>query len=111
MFGVTPTKLLMCLRLARAPGLLRKYRRVRAASKSLKFKQVSHFSREFKALYGVPPSVVARADDAQARVAVKLRVGTEALARLLALAAGPRGPRGGAPRRGPSRRRRKDTAG
>ncbi len=54
-FGRSPQAWLDDQRLARATGLLRQWRSVKAVSYELGFKQVSHFSRVFKRRYGMPP--------------------------------------------------------
>ncbi len=55
LFGRSPQAWLDDRRLALAGELLRRCRCVKEVSYELGFKQVSHFSREFKRRYGLPP--------------------------------------------------------
>lgn len=54
-FGLTPHEWMLRLRMQRAVELLTSFQSVKAVSSELGYKQVSHFSREFKRLYGVSP--------------------------------------------------------
>lgn len=54
-FGVTTHQWMLQLRMENAGALLRQGFFVKEASHQLGFKQVGHFSREFKRYYGVPP--------------------------------------------------------
>jgi AraC-like DNA-binding protein len=54
-FGLTPLQWIRQQRLTPAGELLEKYQSARRVSLLLGFKQLSHFSREFKLFYGVPP--------------------------------------------------------
>lgn len=56
-FGQKPHDWLMGRRLHDAPDLLKAQHPVKAVAFALGFKQLSHFSREFKHCYGVCPSV------------------------------------------------------
>jgi len=55
LFGRSPQAWLDERRLALAGDLLRRCRCIKQVAYELGFKQVSHFSREFKRCYGVPP--------------------------------------------------------
>jgi len=59
-FGRSPQRWLDEWRLRAASNMLKKSRSVKAVAFSLGFKQVSHFSREFKRHYGQPPSTFVR---------------------------------------------------
>ena len=54
-FGLSPQEWLNQERLVTAGDLLRQHRSVKLVAFSLGFKQVSHFSREFKSQYGLCP--------------------------------------------------------
>jgi AraC-like DNA-binding protein len=56
-FGHRPQQWLNILRLTKAAPLLKKRRSAKQVASELGFKQLSHFSREFKLFYGVPPTV------------------------------------------------------
>jgi len=56
-------------RLALAAGMLKKNRSVKTVCFQLGFKRVSHFSREFKSHYGIPPTQFLRWSDLQGRAA------------------------------------------
>jgi len=64
-FGRSPQEWLDEQRLAAAAGLLRKHRSVKYVAFQLSFKQVSHFSREFKRHYGITPTAFLQWDDRQ----------------------------------------------
>jgi AraC-like DNA-binding protein len=55
-FGRSPQDWLNEQRLVRAGRMLKKVRIVKAVAFQLGFKQVSHFSREFKLQYGISPT-------------------------------------------------------
>lgn len=55
LFGLSPQEWLNQQRLTTAGDLLKQYRSVKLVAFNLGFKQVSHFSREFKSHYGVCP--------------------------------------------------------
>ena len=55
-FGKTPQQLVKEQRLSKALEMLRAERCVKTVAFNLGFKQVSHFSREFRRAYGVSPS-------------------------------------------------------
>jgi len=55
-FGSSPQDWLNEQRLARAGRMLKNVRMVKTVAFQLGFKQVSHFSREFKLQYGVSPT-------------------------------------------------------
>jgi AraC-like DNA-binding protein len=55
-FGMTPHELLRKSRLRRALRELVKGKAAKEAAYKAGYKQPSHFSREFKRVYGVPPS-------------------------------------------------------
>jgi len=55
-FGKTPQQLVKEQRLSKALQLLIAERCVKTVAFSLGFKQVSHFSREFRRTYGLSPS-------------------------------------------------------
>ncbi len=55
-FGLSPQAWLNELRMRSAYELLQKEEQVKGVAYALGFKQVSHFSREFKRVYGVQPS-------------------------------------------------------
>lgn len=54
-FGLSPQEWLNQERLLAAAALLKQYRCVKLVAFNLGFKQVSHFSREFKSHYGLCP--------------------------------------------------------
>jgi transcriptional regulator GlxA family with amidase domain len=54
-FGVTPHQWMVRVRMRRAEGLLAKGTAIRIVSVKAGYKQVSHFSREFKRYFGMPP--------------------------------------------------------
>jgi AraC-like DNA-binding protein len=56
LFGLSPQNWLNEERLAKAAGLLRKHRLVKYVAFQLGFKQVSHFSAQFKQYYGLSPN-------------------------------------------------------
>ena len=56
-FGRGPQEWLYDLRLVAAGQMLVECRSVKRVAFGLGFKQISHFSREFKLFYGVPPTV------------------------------------------------------
>ncbi len=65
-FGESPQRWLAIERLIRAAEMLKQCRSVKAVSFELGFKQVSHFSREFKLYHGLPPTkFVTRLDKAR----------------------------------------------
>jgi len=55
-FGRSPQAWLDEQRLWMAAGLLRRWRSVKVVAYELGFKQVSHFSREFKLRFGISPA-------------------------------------------------------
>jgi AraC-like DNA-binding protein len=55
-FGLSPQAWLDQERLEIAPNMLKQTRCVKITAFNLGFKQVSHFSREFRLRYGIPPS-------------------------------------------------------
>jgi AraC-like DNA-binding protein len=55
LFGLSPKVWLDKQRLVAAPNLLRQCGRVKAVAFRLSYKQPSHFSREFKSVYGLSP--------------------------------------------------------
>lgn len=55
-FGCSPQYWLNEQRLVQATKLLKRFRSVKTVAFQLGFKQVSHFSREFKLQYGVSPT-------------------------------------------------------
>jgi len=55
-FGYSPQYWLNEQRLVQAAKLLKRFRSVKTVAFQLGFKQVSHFSREFKLQYGVSPT-------------------------------------------------------
>jgi AraC-like DNA-binding protein len=55
-FGRSPQDWLNEQRLVRAAKMLKRMRTVKTVASQLGFKQLSHFSREFKLQYGVPPT-------------------------------------------------------
>jgi len=55
-FGKTPQQLVKEQRLSKALEMLRAERCVKTVAFNLGFKQVSHFSREFRRAYGVSPT-------------------------------------------------------
>jgi AraC-like DNA-binding protein len=55
-FRRSPQELLNEQRLTLAVGCLKEERSVKSVAFQLGFKQASHFSREFKAFYGLPPT-------------------------------------------------------
>lgn len=57
-YNLTVGQWLKELRLARAYDGLKEGKQVKAVAFDFGYKQVSHFSREFKAFYGTPPSMV-----------------------------------------------------
>jgi AraC-like DNA-binding protein len=69
-FGCTPHVLLLRLRLLPASMMLRQHRSVKRVSMDLGFKQISHFSREFKRCFGVSPRDFLERED---RLAAQLR--------------------------------------
>jgi AraC-like DNA-binding protein len=58
-FGLTPQAWLKSLRLAEAQNLLRGGLSAKSTAFTLGYKQLSHFSREFKKHAGVPPTAFA----------------------------------------------------
>src|SRR5688572_27790883 len=54
-FGVTPHHWMVRVRMNRAADLLTKATPVRIVAVKVGYKQVSHFSREFKRYFGMPP--------------------------------------------------------
>jgi AraC-like DNA-binding protein len=56
-FGKTVSEILRDIRLSQAYERLKQGDRVKEVAFDLNFKQLSHFSREFKRAYGVAPSV------------------------------------------------------
>jgi AraC-like DNA-binding protein len=54
-FGMTPHVWMVRVRMIQAMGLLRVGKPVRIVSGKVGYKQVSHFSREFKRYFGVSP--------------------------------------------------------
>ena len=54
--GKSPQRWLNDLRLRKASSLIENGQTVKEAAHELKYKQRSHFSREFKRYHGVPPS-------------------------------------------------------
>jgi len=76
LFGCSPQAWLDEQRLAAAAELLRRERSVKVVSYELGFKQASHFSREFKRRYGVPPArFVAWSDEEGAERQRRIRNG------------------------------------
>ena len=65
LFGRSPQAWLDEQRLAQAATLLPRLRSVKMVSYELGFKQVSHFSREFKRRYGIPPTEFVKRRDAE----------------------------------------------
>lgn len=59
-YGLKLQKWLNELRLSKAYELLREANSVKEVTFELGYKQVSHFSREFKRYHGIPPSLVVR---------------------------------------------------
>jgi len=55
-FGCSPQYWLNEQRLVQAAKLLKRFRSVKTVAFRLGFKQVSHFSREFKLQYGISPT-------------------------------------------------------
>src|SRR6185503_11947393 len=55
-FGTAPREWMLCVRMTRAAGLLTGGVAVKVVSVHAAYKQVSHFSREFKRFFGVCPS-------------------------------------------------------
>jgi len=66
-FGRSPQDWLDEQRLIAAPEILRRYCSAKVASSELGFKQVSHFSREFKRYYGISPRAFIAEIEATAR--------------------------------------------
>ncbi len=62
-FGRTPLGLLRNLRLRSAPAKLKKHRLAKEVAFELGFKQSSHFSREFRRCYGLPPREFLKRED------------------------------------------------
>jgi len=56
LFGLRPLHWLKKLRLTAAGVLLKKRRSIKMVSEYLGFKQLSHFSREFKLFHGLTPT-------------------------------------------------------
>jgi AraC-like DNA-binding protein len=65
-FGCSPQNWLNEQRLVRASKLLKELRSVKTVAFQLGFKQVSHFSREFKLQYGIAPTAFLVWSDGQA---------------------------------------------
>ncbi|HXR46659.1 MAG TPA: helix-turn-helix transcriptional regulator [Candidatus Limnocylindrales bacterium] len=65
-FGRSPQNWLNEQRLVRAGKMLKRLRSVKAVAFQLGFKQVSHFSREFKLQYGVAPTAFLNWNNSQA---------------------------------------------
>jgi len=57
-YGITVSEWLKQVRLREASQRIRAGDRVKAVAMDLGYKQLSHFSREFKRAYGLPPSRV-----------------------------------------------------
>jgi len=57
-YGMTVIQWLSAVRLREAHARLKSGIRVKEVAYDLGFKQLSHFSREFKKIYGVPPSLL-----------------------------------------------------
>jgi AraC-like DNA-binding protein len=74
-FGYSPQDWLNEQRLVRAGRLLKRLRSVKAVAFQLGFKQVSHFSREFKLQYGIAPTEFLVWSDDQAGVRSRLTSG------------------------------------
>lgn len=67
-FGCSPQDWLNEQRLVRAGKMLKRLRSVKVVAFRLGFKQVSHFSREFKLQYGIAPTAFLVWSDEQADV-------------------------------------------
>jgi AraC-like DNA-binding protein len=72
LFKCSPQKWLNQQRLALAPELLRVHRSVKPVADILRYRQASHFSREFKRQYNLSPIRFLRLADQQAFVASSL---------------------------------------
>ena len=59
-YGLTVRDWLRQFRIAKAYSLLTSGSRVKVVAVDLGYKQLSHFSRDFKAVIGVPPSAITR---------------------------------------------------
>ncbi len=70
-FGCSPQDWLNAQRLVRAGKLLKRLRSVKTVAFRLGFKQVSHFSREFKLQYGIAPTAFLVWSDDQAEVRLR----------------------------------------
>jgi AraC-like DNA-binding protein len=57
-YGITVSEWLKGIRLREASDRIRAGDRVKAVAMDLGYKQLSHFSREFKRAYGLPPTHV-----------------------------------------------------
>jgi AraC-like DNA-binding protein len=55
-FGATPHEWMLRVRMTHAAGLLMAGVPLKSVSEKVGYKQTSHFSREFKGFFGVPPS-------------------------------------------------------
>jgi len=67
-FGRSPQDWLNEQRLVRAGKMLKRLRSVKIVAFQLGFKQVSHFSREFKLQYGISPTVFLLWSERQAKL-------------------------------------------
>jgi AraC-like DNA-binding protein len=55
-FGAGPHDWMVSVRMTHAAGLLRTGMPLKSVSAKVRYKQLSHFSREFKGFFGMPPS-------------------------------------------------------